>query len=257
MLAIQGDVYAGLHQAIRSAILDALQQTPLNADPQAKQEWHEVRLLLEKYDLQTTVESTAPTVCEKFKEVFLEEILKDKLGDDWKLYQWGNRSTVVENLLSRKDPAFLPRRFSSYGDFMVYCLQRTRLELSERFRSTHPAAWTWGDYVPLEFKHPLAAFWPLTLVFNTGPYPQPGAPSTVKQTSAGHGVSMRIVVDFSDLDGSFNNITLGQSGHPLSPHYRDQIQSWREAKSFPMRFALAKVRQHAVYTSHLLPEQGH
>jgi len=68
---------------------------------------------------------------------------------------------------------------------------------------------------------------------------------------------MRIVVDFSDLDGSFNNITLGQSGHPLSPHYRDQIQSWREAKSFPMRFALAKVRQHAVYTSHLLPEQGH
>jgi penicillin amidase len=66
---------------------------------------------------------------------------------------------------------------------------------------------------------------------------------------------MRLVVDLADLDRSLNNITLGQSGHPLSVHYRDQFQHWLSVESFPMLFTLSKVRQQETSTLLLMPAE--
>lgn len=253
MLGIQGDVYSAIHQLISQSILNAIRTTLTASGAPSQTHWVEIEKLLEAYDFQARADSAGTTICEIFREMFLEEVLKEALKEDWKLYQWMNRSTVVENLLRERNPEFLPRRFSSYEAFILECLQKTSDRLSTRFDSRQPQRWEWGKYSPIEFRHPLAAFWPLTGLLNTGPFPQPGAPLTVKQTTATHGVSMRLVVDFSDLDQSSNNITLGQSGQVFSPHYRDQFQNWLSAKSFPMLFSLSKVRQHAKSVLHLLP----
>jgi penicillin G amidase len=252
MLRIQGDVYLSNHQLIARNILKAIRSTKAGAG-QRNRDWNEIEILLESYDCQAKVNSVGTTLCERFREVFLEEILKDKLGDDWKLYRWANRGTVVENLLRDRPPEFLPRPFSSYDSFILDCLGKSQEKLAARFDCPLPQSWLWGEFPSIEFKHPLAAFWPLSKILNTGPYPQPGAPLTVKQTTPGHGVSMRLVVDFADLDRSLNNITLGQSGNPSSPHYRDQFHHWLSVKSFPMLFALSEVRQQATSTLRLIP----
>lgn len=253
MLRIQGDVYSSIHELISRTLLQALGDVRKIAGsvPPA---WEEIAQQLKSYDYQAQIDSVGASVCEVFREVFLEEILKDKLGEDWKIYQWANRSTVLENLLLNRDPAFLPKDFSSYDGFILDCLAKTIERLTARFTSAQPEQWLWGSYLPVEFKHPLGVFWPLTWLLNTGPQPQPGAPLTVRQTTSSHGVSMRMVVDFSDLDRSLNNITLGQSGQVLNTHYRDQFQHWLNGQSYATPFTLSKVRQEAAATLRLEPE---
>ncbi len=67
------------------------------------------------------------------------------------------------------------------------------------------------------------------------------------------GVSERMVVNFSDLDASLMNITLGESGHVASPHYKDQLGAWLAVESFPAPFTDAAVERAARHTQHLLP----
>src|SRR5207247_8026178 len=87
-------------------------------------------------------------------------------------------------------------------------------------------------------EHPLSAV-PLLgrlLRFNVGPLVTPGGNYTVNVASTDEfaapfasswGPSLRHVVDFGDVDGAGGFILpTGQSGYPLSPHYRDQTTRW-------------------------------
>jgi acyl-homoserine lactone acylase PvdQ len=47
---------------------------------------------------------------------------------------------------------------------------------------------------------------------------------------------MRMIVDLSNLDGSYQNVTIGQSGHYLSSHYKDEWPSYYVGNSLPMQF---------------------
>ena len=50
------------------------------------------------------------------------------------------------------------------------------------------------------------------------------------------GPSYRMVVDLGNLESSLANLTPGQSGHFLSPHYKDQFDAYYTGGSFPMQF---------------------
>jgi penicillin amidase len=43
-----------------------------------------------------------------------------------------------------------------------------------------------------------------------------------------HGPGFRAVYDLADLDNSRFMIATGQSGNPLSPHYGDLAERWRD-----------------------------
>ena len=65
---------------------------------------------------------------------------------------------------------------------------------------------------------------------------------------------MRMVVDFSDFDHSVQNLTLGEAGNFLSPHYKDQFEAWYHGTSFPMLFSPQAVEQGAVHRLTLEPQ---
>jgi hypothetical protein len=50
------------------------------------------------------------------------------------------------------------------------------------------------------------------------------------------GPSMRFVADLSNWDNSWNNVTIGQSGHVFSGQFRNQWNAYYAGRSFPMRF---------------------
>jgi len=52
----------------------------------------------------------------------------------------------------------------------------------------------------------------------TGKQPQSGDTTTVKQVGRDFGPSQRFTMDWSNIDGSMENIVLGESGNPLSPY---------------------------------------
>ena len=76
------------------------------------------------------------------------------------------------------------------------------------------------------------------------PVPMSGSPTTVKQITRRLGPSMRMIVDLGDLDHSFENITIGESGQILSRHYSDQWNAYYYGTfSFPMQFQKIDARQ--------------
>ena len=66
--------------------------------------------------------------------------------------------------------------------------------------------------------------------------------------------SMRTVYDLSNLDNSVNHHTTGQSGHPYSEHYADQIPLWSSLTYKHMGFSREVVEASAVSTLTLQPQ---
>ncbi|MCW2972396.1 MAG: peptidase penicillin amidase [Thermoleophilia bacterium] len=91
----------------------------------------------------------------------------------------------------------------------------------------------------LRLHHALGGIPGLGRVANRGPFPVPGDPDTVWSTSqfnnpandhAMVGPSHRHIVDLADVDRSAAVLCGGQSGHPASPHYADQVDMWRRGE---------------------------
>ena len=48
--------------------------------------------------------------------------------------------------------------------------------------------------------------------------------------------SMRMDADLGDWDRSLMNILTGESGQPLSSHYKDQWSDYSNGRSYPMQY---------------------
>jgi penicillin amidase len=82
--------------------------------------------------------------------------------------------------------------------------------------------WTWAKQRAVTFSHPLGSL-PIVGGLFSPTTPTVGGRLTVNRDNT----SYRILVDLDDLNGSMSSLTTGQSGHPFSPHYADQLQNWR------------------------------
>jgi penicillin amidase len=105
--------------------------------------------------------------------------------------------------------------------------------------------WAWGRLHRLTFGHPLGSVKPLDRIFNRGPYPLGGDGDTI-WASGNHrsdlgeadmaGPPFRFIADLSDWNRSLGMLVPGQSGHPASPHYDDNIAGFFRGEYHPMLF---------------------
>jgi penicillin G amidase len=87
----------------------------------------------------------------------------------------------------------------------------------------------------------------------TGAQPQSGDTSTVKQVGRTFGPSQRFTIDWSNVDGATEDITMGESGDPLSPYYRDQWPYWYGGRTFALPFSDQAVAATTAHTLRLEP----
>jgi penicillin amidase len=104
------------------------------------------------------------------------------------------------------------------------------------------SAWRWGDAHRAHFDNPLFSRLPALAGLLDLNLPTDGDNFTVNRASplvedlSGykfddlHGASLRALFDLSDLSRSRFVIAGGQSGNPLSSHYADLTQPWRDGK---------------------------
>jgi len=107
--------------------------------------------------------------------------------------------------------------------------------------------WTWGELHQLTFRHYLAPTEDqdgthLAEAANVGAYPCVGTAGTLN--NAGYtigqcyqvtgGPHFRFLVDMAEPLQALGCNSTGNSGHPGSPHYRDQIQDWLQRRYHPM-----------------------
>jgi penicillin G amidase len=115
-----------------------------------------------------------------------------------------------------------------------------------------PEGWSWGALHAVELRHPLGVVGALRGPLNRGPYPAGGDANTVRlaafrsgssdksgRPSFGPvttGPSYRFVVDTSDWERAWSVVSPGQSGHPASANYDDQIPLWQNVRYRPVVF---------------------
>jgi penicillin amidase len=121
--------------------------------------------------------------------------------------------------------------------------------------------WRWGALHQARFAGRLSIIPDLAEFFTAGEVEMGGDDQTVLQGLYEPGVpydvavlpSWRQIIDLADLDSSVGTLTVGQSGNPVSPHFKDQLELWASGDHHPMPFSPAAVRAAAESTLHLIP----
>lgn len=231
----------------RELIAAGAAHPPENADGQYALQ------VLRSWDGEARADSAAPLIVESTRLALLQRLLRPKLGDDASRYRWPLAMTFVDNAVHNRWTRWLPPGDADFNVTLMESLEDGLKAVAKRVGSEDHSRWRWGDAIPLTFHHPLDALPFGHRLFDVGPFPQWGMATTVKATTPGAGPSMRMVVDFADLDRSVNNLTLGESGQVSSPYYRDQFNAWYHGRSFPMLFSDDAVARGAVHRLTLEP----
>ncbi len=142
------------------------------------------------------------------------------------------------------------------------CLTRTCVELERRL-GPDPETWTWGDIHVLSLDHPLAALPGCERIFRRGPHPLPGEADTV--WAASHpitdpvsgtrtsGPGVRFIANLADPDETLLVLCGGQSGHPASAQYDDQVADWLAGTTRRLNWSPAAIERNRAATLLLDP----
>lgn len=115
--------------------------------------------------------------------------------------------------------------------------------------------WHWGRLHQLSYVHPLGSARLLRNLFNRGPIPVGGDNTTILQTRYTPAFplgmvqvlpSYRQIIEVGSWDHMQSVTSTGQSGHPLSPNYDDQMVMWREGVYHLMPWTREAVERLAV-----------
>ena len=184
--------------------------------------------MLRGWDGKTDIDSTAPILVLEIRGEFLKKILVGTIGKEKAdAYQWSNVNSFIDWLLREKPANWLPKEFASYKELLLKSDEAARASLIKKYGADE-SKWAWGSIDKIRFSHPLAAAPLIGSVFAIEPLPYRGSGTS---PNVGAAVSMRFVTVPGNWDETRQGITLGESGNPRSPFYKDQLKSWSQGNT--------------------------
>jgi penicillin amidase len=246
MLAIQTDVYSEVDQELGQRFAYAIDQTA-GTDSRLRQ----AADLMRSWDGRLTTDSAAASIVTQTRRALWPLILEPKLGKDSPTYRWMESDFAEEEIVMHAKPEWLPPGYKNWDALLTAAVRKG---MDDGKAPTNVADWHYGNWHVVDIEHPLASFLPLvSRIAGTGPIPQSGDTTTVKQVGRDFGPSQRFTMDWSNIDGSTENIALGESGDPYSPYFRDQWNDWYGGTTFALPFTPAAVAAQTKHTMRLLP----
>ncbi|WP_051512645.1 penicillin acylase family protein [Skermanella stibiiresistens] len=161
------------------------------------------------------------------------------------------------------DDTITPDRTESCDDILTASFNRTVQELRQR-HGDDPTDWRWGMEHRAPLAHQVLSRVPvLGDLFDIG-IETDGGNQTVNRGGSAirdaqapfshvHGAGYRAVYDMSDPANSRFMIATGQSGDPLSSHYGDLVERWRNGDHFTIAGSLDEVTATGLGRLTLLP----
>ncbi|MBI3920592.1 MAG: penicillin acylase family protein [Armatimonadetes bacterium] len=223
---------------------------------------------LRKWDGELTAESVGGTIYEVVQLHLLNELIGKHLRHLSAVYQgqgisafgglnqYGGRNILALRRALKnpqavwwEDPETGERR--NREAVLATCLKKTAEELTKRL-GPQVESWQWGRLHQATFPHAFHPIKFLRWIFCPKPVPLGGDKDTLAQAGfspinpydvRGSGVSYRQIIDLSDWDNSIAVCAPGQSGHPLSRHYKDLLRLWRQGEYHPMVYEWSRVEE--------------
>jgi penicillin amidase len=216
----------------------------------------ELRDWLLEWDFQMHMDSPQAAFYAEFWSSLMANLYGDQLGEITEAH--GNDQMMRATFLLMDDPenswwdnSATEEVVETRNDILIHAF-------SEGYQNTIATLgqdrnnWKWGSLHTTTFvSNPLGASG-IDLIenmVNRGPFPTSGGGEIVNATGwnaargfeVRSGPSERVIYDLSDFGNSRSIHTTGQSGHPFSPHYGDQIDQWRNIEYHPMLWSREQV----------------
>jgi penicillin amidase len=152
---------------------------------------------------------------------------------------------------------------NSPDDAIVRRAFRATLQFLARRLGPNHTNWHWGRLHVLQMEHALSIRKPLGMLFNAPAVAWGGDLETIRAggtlpgeyVASGPISAYRFIADCADWDHSLSCIPAGQSGQRGSPHYIDQLETWRRVGYHPLAFTRPAVARVARHTLRLLPDE--
>jgi penicillin amidase len=184
-----------------------------------------------------------PLIFTAWLRAFNEEVGRDKLGPLFESW-WGLRPLFAARVL-RQRPVWCDRLSTPeveacaerLRDALARAMEDLEAEFGDDWRS-----WRWDAAHEARFTHQVLGRVPAVAGIVNVSAPMGGGTDTILRAAsdiadpeapfaAVHGAGFRAVYDLADLARSRFVIAPGQSGNPLSVHYRDLVGLWRNGSS--------------------------
>lgn len=246
MLAVQTDVYSDMDQEFGQRLAYAIDHTG-GVDARLRQ----AADLMRSWDGRLSVDSAAASLVTQSRRALWPLILEPKLGKLASDYRWEESNFAEEEIVMHAKAEWLPPRYKNWDALLT---DAVRHAMDEGKAPGDISKWSYGSWHTVDVEHPLSRFLPIIgRIAGTGEQPQSGDTTTVKQMGHAFGPSQRFTMDWSNVDGSTENIVLGESSNPYSAHFRDQWNDWYGGTTFAFPFTPAAVAAQAQHTLRLLP----
>ncbi|HEX7721815.1 MAG TPA: penicillin acylase family protein [Pyrinomonadaceae bacterium] len=207
----------------------------------------------ESWDGMMSADSHTAVLVSQMRGAFRMRVLNAALGPDLaKTYNWAQSEVLIDRIATEQPREWLPKESVSYADLFRASYDDAKQTLTKSIGADE-SQWIWGKIAIARFPHPLAAAPLIGLQFTIAPFPQNGSGGSV---NVGSSVSMRLIADPSDWDKTQNGIPLGESGTPNSPHWKDQLDDWRNVTPRALPFSKTAVDAATRETFSLVPKDN-
>jgi penicillin amidase len=247
MLAVQNDIYSEVDQELGHRFSYAIDHTPGVDDRLRK-----AADLMRSWDGKLTTDSAAASLVTRTRGELWPMILEPKLGKEIAgTYTWAEKNFAQEEIIMHANPDWLPAKYKNWDALLTAAVRKA---MDKGHAPSDVSRWSYGSWHVVDLEHPLGKILPdLFHVAGTGEQPLSGDTTTVKQVGREFGPSQRFTMDWSNVDGSTENIVLGESGNPYSPYFRDQWSDYYGGTTFALPFSAGAVGAETRHTLRLLP----
>jgi penicillin amidase len=236
MLEVQLDANALYHERWRALLLQTLTPEVVQGDPR-RAEFR--RLIDTTWTGRASVESVGYRLVRAFRQELLRQVfaaLSAPMLDADPSFDYGRtfRSEgPLWQLVTERPLHLLAPTMRSWEAQMLAALDQTIAELIEGNRALGDR--TWGEFNRAAVFHPLASAVPFFGRWLRMPEDAlNGDIYTPRAHSPRAGPSERIIVSPGREEEGLAHMPTGQSGHPLSPHFRDQQRAWLTGEPLPL-----------------------
>jgi len=236
MLEIQLDAEATFLSRWRDLILSHLSTGVVAGDP-SRQRFRDV--VQNRWSGAASPDSAAYRLTRRFREVVMDRVVSFLLSECYEADPAFDYTTVrrregvVWKLTYERPPHLLNPRYGSWGDLFTAAID-TIIAEDESNGSADLVSHTWADDNRLLYRHPLSPALPLVGRWLDMPHADmPGDLFTPRMQFGSSGASERMVVSPGRETEGIMEMPTGQSGHPLSPYYRNSHDAWVRGEPTP------------------------
>jgi penicillin amidase len=235
MLRIQLDDRAVFLERWQKLLMDVLSAEAVENHPQRA----ELRRYVDHWGGHAAIDSVGFRAVRTFRRRLLAQLSDvlvapcKKIDKDFSLVKLDRTEGPLWRLVSERPEHLIDPRFKTWDELLVAAADDVITDATKNGGKL--SDYTWGAYNTTRIQHPLSMALPaLSTWLDMPAQPLPGDSENMPRIQApSMGASQRMAVSPGHEADAYLHMPCGQSGHPLSPHYRDEHANWADGKAEP------------------------